>query len=158
MGYAIITVIFDTYPGRLRMMFLKPLFSLSIYLINCLRIIANFFFSTFIYFWDRERQSMNRGGAERERETQNRKQAPGSEPSAQSPTPGSNPWTARSWPGWSQRLNRLRHPGAPIANFFWVYLDSTCGHNTSNPLISLIRNIPNFVHHVPSSNFENIRI
>ena len=38
----------------------------------------------FIYFWDRERQSMNEGGAERERETQNRKQAPGSKLSAQS--------------------------------------------------------------------------
>ena len=25
-----------------------------------------FFFNVFIYFWDRERQSMNRGGAERE--------------------------------------------------------------------------------------------
>ena len=28
------------------------------------------FFSTFIYFWDRERQSMNRGGAEREGDTE----------------------------------------------------------------------------------------
>ena len=41
---------------------------------------------------------MNRGGAERERETQNPKQAPGSELSAQSPTQGSNPQTVRSWP------------------------------------------------------------
>ena len=50
-----------------------------------------FFFSAFLfYFWDSERQSMNGGGAERERETQNRKQAPGSEPSAQSLTRGSN--------------------------------------------------------------------
>ena len=56
------------------------------------------FFLTFIYFWDRERQSMNRGGAEREKETQNQKQAPGSEPSAQSPTQGSNSRTVRSWP------------------------------------------------------------
>ena len=54
-----------------------------------------FFFSTFIYFWDRERQSMNGGGAEREGDTQNRKQAPGSEPSAQSLTRGSNSRTAR---------------------------------------------------------------
>ena len=53
-----------------------------------------FFFSTFIYFWDRERQSMN-GGGQREKETQNRKQAPGSEPSAQSLTRGSNSRTAR---------------------------------------------------------------
>ena len=28
------------------------------------------FFSTFIYFWDRERQSMNRGGSEREGDTE----------------------------------------------------------------------------------------
>ena len=28
--------------------------------------IKEIFFSTFIYFWDRERQSMNGGGAERE--------------------------------------------------------------------------------------------
>ena len=39
---------------------------------------------------------MSRGGAERERETQNLKQAPGSELAAQSPTWGSNPQTARS--------------------------------------------------------------
>ena len=30
----------------------------------------NFFFPTFIYFWDRERQSMNGGGAEREGDTE----------------------------------------------------------------------------------------
>ena len=42
----------------------------------------------FIYF--RKRKSMSRGGAERERETQNPKQAPGSELSAQSPTRGLN--------------------------------------------------------------------
>ena len=36
------------------------------------------------------------GEEQRERETQNPKQAPGSEPSAQSPTQGSNPRTVRS--------------------------------------------------------------
>ena len=67
------------------------------YFIFYLFIFLIFFFSTFIHFWDRERQSMNGGGAERERETQNRKQAPGSEPSsAQSPTRGSNSRTVRS--------------------------------------------------------------
>ena len=30
----------------------------------------NFFFNVFIYFWDRERQSMNGGGAEREGDTE----------------------------------------------------------------------------------------
>ena len=34
------------------------------------KIIFLFFFSTFIYFWDRERQSMNGGGAEREGDTE----------------------------------------------------------------------------------------
>ena len=29
-----------------------------------------FFFNVFIYFWDRERQSMNGGGAEREGDTE----------------------------------------------------------------------------------------
>ena len=73
-----------------------------------------FIFSTFIYlfiyFWDRERQSMNGGGAEREGDTESET---GSKPSAQSPTRGLNSRTARSWPGWSRTLNRLRHPGAP---------------------------------------------
>ena len=45
---------------------------------------------------ERDRQSVSRGGAERERETQNLKQAPGSEPSAQSPTRDSNSRTVRS--------------------------------------------------------------
>uniref|UniRef100_A0ABI7WJH7 Mitochondrial pyruvate carrier n=2 Tax=Feliformia TaxID=379583 RepID=A0ABI7WJH7_FELCA len=44
----------------------------------------------------RERQSMNGGGAEREGDTESEKQAPGSEPSAQSLTRGSNSRTARS--------------------------------------------------------------
>ena len=54
-------------------------------------------FLMFIYFErERERQSVSRGGAEREREAQNLKQAPGSERSAQSPMWGSNSPTARS--------------------------------------------------------------
>ena len=56
----------------------------------------------FIYFGERdretetERQRVSRIGAERARETQNLKQAPGSELTAQSPTRGSNSRTARS--------------------------------------------------------------
>ena len=46
----------------------------------------NFFFSTFIYFWNRERPSMNGGGAEREgateSETGSRLQAISPEPDA----------------------------------------------------------------------------
>ena len=53
------------------------------------------FFLTFIQFLrDRERQSM-RGEGQRQRETQNPKQAPGSELSVQSPMWGSNPQTLR---------------------------------------------------------------
>ena len=74
----------------------------------------------FINFWDRDRAWVGEG--QRERETQNGKQAPGSEPSAQSPTRGSNSRTARSWPGWSRTLNRLRHPGAPLFYFLNAYL------------------------------------
>ena len=55
-------------------------------------------FLMFIYFWkrERERQSVSWGGSERE--TQNTKQAPGSELLAQSLMRGLNSWTMRSWP------------------------------------------------------------
>ena len=57
---------------------------------------------------------MNGGGAERERETQNLKQAPGSELSAQSLMWRLNSQTMRSKPELkSQMLNLLSHPGAP---------------------------------------------
>ena len=46
----------------------------------------------------REGERENRGGTERERETQNPKQVPGSKLSAQSPMRGSNSQTTRSWP------------------------------------------------------------
>ena len=53
-------------------------------------------FSMFVFERERERhtQSASRGGAERE--TQNLKQAPGSDLSAQSPMQGLSPQTARS--------------------------------------------------------------
>ena len=59
----------------------------------------------FFIFWEterekegeRERASRASGEGQRGRETQNLKQAPGSELSAQIPTRGSNPWTMRSW-------------------------------------------------------------
>ena len=61
-----------------------------------------FFFKVYLFLGQRETAWMGEG--QRERETQNRKQAPGSEPSAQSPTWGSNSRTARSWPGEVWRL------------------------------------------------------
>ena len=54
----------------------------------------------FIYFW--EKQSMSRGRAEREREAQNPKQAPGSEPSAESPMQGSSSWVSWAMTSWPQ--------------------------------------------------------
>ena len=57
-----------------------------------------------IYFWKRKRERerdrawAGQGQRERGRETQNQKRPPGSEPSAQTPTQGSNSWTARSRP------------------------------------------------------------
>ena len=50
----------------------------------------------FVYFW--ERLIAWAGKAQRERETQYLKQAPGSELSAQSPPQGSNTCAVRSWP------------------------------------------------------------
>ena len=84
---------------------------------------AYFFFLIFfqhLFIFGTERDRAWTGEGQRERETQNRKQAPGSEPSsAQSPTRGSNSRNARSWPGWSRTLNRLRHPGAPYCSILW---------------------------------------
>ena len=57
-----------------------------------------FFLLTFIFERerDRERDRAQTGKGKRERATQNPKQAPGSELSAQTPRQGSNPRTARS--------------------------------------------------------------
>ena len=44
-----------------------------------------------MFTFERERENTSRGGAEKERETQNLKQAPGSKMSAQSPMWGLNP-------------------------------------------------------------------
>ena len=57
------------------------------------------------------------GEGQRERETQNPKQAPGSKLSAQSPMRGLNPQTVRSWSEWSPALIQLSHPGAPFVSF-----------------------------------------
>ena len=53
------------------------------------------FLNVYSFLRDRERQIMSGEGAEREGDTE-LKQAPGSEPTAQSPTWGSNPQTVRS--------------------------------------------------------------
>ena len=58
------------------------------------RCFVRMFFLMFIF--ERERQSLSRGGEEGERVTQNPKQAPGPELSAQSLTRGSNAQIVRS--------------------------------------------------------------
>ena len=50
----------------------------------------------FIYFFERERETVRVGEGQRERETQNLKQAPGSELPAQSPEWGLNSRSVRS--------------------------------------------------------------
>ena len=69
-------------------------------------------FLMFIYFWERDR--VRAWEEQRERETQNLKQAPGSELSAHSPRQGSNSWT--EWHhdlSRSQMLNLLNYPSTP---------------------------------------------
>ena len=79
------------------------------------RLMLKIFFN--VYFWERERESerasMSGGGAERERETQNPKQVPGSEPSAQSPTWGSNPRILTSWPEPKPEAQSTEPPRCP---------------------------------------------
>ena len=84
------------------------------------------FFLTFIHFWETERDRVWEGEEQRERETQNVKQAPGSEPPAQSPTQGSNPPTARSWPEPKSDTEPTEPPRRPkILTFsksgWWIY-------------------------------------
>ena len=56
------------------------------------------YFYMFVFIFETERDRAWAGEGQRERETQNLKQVPGSEPSAQSPTRGSTPQTMRSRP------------------------------------------------------------
>ena len=51
-----------------------------------------------MFIFERGRERVQVGEGQKERETQNLKQAPGSELSAQSPTRSSNSQTVRSWP------------------------------------------------------------
>ena len=58
--------------------------------------IKKIFFYIDLFLRERDRVWAREG--QRERETQNPKQTPGSELLAQSPMRGLNPWTMRSWP------------------------------------------------------------
>ena len=65
------------------------------------------------YLFLRESMSMSEGGAERERETQNPKQAPGSELSAQSLTPGSTSQAVRLRPEPKSEAQPTEPPRGP---------------------------------------------
>ena len=68
---------------------------------------------------------MSRGGAERERETQNLTQAPGSELSAQSPTWGLNSRTVRSWLELKSDAQPTEPPRCPDIIFKLDFLETT---------------------------------
>ena len=69
----------------------------------------------YLFLREKERQSASWGGAERERETQNPKQAPDSEPSAQRPTRGSNSRAMRSRHEPKADAQPAEAPGRPTA-------------------------------------------
>ena len=63
----------------------------------------------FLFIFESERE----GEMGRKRGRQDLKQAPGSEPSAQSPMQGSNPWTARLWPELKSDAQPTEPPRRP---------------------------------------------
>ena len=69
---------------------------------------------------DRERPWAWEG--RRERETQNLKQAPGSQLSVQSPMRSSNPGAMRSWPEPKSEASPTEPPRRPLPDFSWVNL------------------------------------
>ena len=76
------------------------------------------FFLKFTYLFLREREHMSWRGAEREGYTESEA---GSRQSVQSPTQGSNPGTAKSWPepkSDAQPTEPSRHPSKYIFNIF----------------------------------------
>ena len=84
-----------------------------------------FFFSFFlicIYFWDTERQSANRGGAEREGDTESEAGSRLQAPSCQHRVwCGAQARTHEAWDhdlGRSRTLHRLSHSDAPISLIF----------------------------------------
>ena len=83
--------------------------------IRMLMCLKNFFL---MFIWEREREMSGEG--QRERETQNWKQAPGSELSAQSSMQASNPRTVRSWSELKSDAQPTEPPRRP---WILVYLN-----------------------------------
>ena len=78
----------------------------------------NYFFHC-LFIFERQRDTEHEWGRGRERETQNLKQAPGSELTAPEPDVGLEPTNWDHDPSRSQMLNWLSHPGA----LNWSILD-----------------------------------
>ena len=86
----------------------------------------NFFLSLFIFERERGRQSVSRGGAERERgrhRIQSRLQPRSCQHRARLGARTHEPWDHDL--SWSWTLNRLSHPGAPTYYHFRIYLHSS---------------------------------
>ena len=84
----------------------------------------NFFFQR-LFIFGTERDRAWTGEGQRERETQNRNQAPGSEQSAQSLTWGWNPRTARSWPEPKSDAQSAEPPRRPRGAFLKSFVQET---------------------------------
>ena len=114
---------------------------------------AIFFFFLCLFIFERETECMKGRGRERETHTQNLKQAPGSELSAQSLT------RARTHKWWDRDLSRsltgncLRHPGAPkvlichIVSEFCFVLLKEIEHYISNKCLHKYFSLVNFLVH-----------
>ena len=86
---------------------------------NISQMVCGFFLFLFLMFiFERERDRVQAREGQRERETQNPKQDTGSQLSAQSPTRGSNSWTARSWPEPKPDAQPSEMPRHPYFFFF----------------------------------------
>ena len=109
-----------------RILMLSSVFSQALKLkcqsLNHLKIRLTSSFFLFIYFWQREKDRAWAGEGQRERGTQNLKQAPGSEMSAQSLTRGSNSQTTRSCPEPKLEAQQTE-PGPPRR--LWAYYHCT---------------------------------
>ena len=79
-----------------------------------------YIFLTCIHFL-RDRDGVQAGQGPREKGTQNLKQAPGSEPSAQSPTRGLNPRAARSRPELKSDAQPTEPPRRPSVDFILMW-------------------------------------
>ena len=78
------------------------------------------FFNVYLFFRERERE-WEQGEGQRERETQNLRQAPCSELSAQSLTRGSNPWTTKSQPDLKSDTEPTEPPRHPLMHWILIW-------------------------------------